>query len=318
VTPHRFPTRKLLAFAALGGLDFALTWYLFRAGGGAVREVNPVAAWCLGSFGWRGLAGFKAATMGLAAGLGVLVFLRRPTAGHRVLGFGCAALAAVVLYSAYLSHDLRHASDGAIPSDEAIAAESDRLDAGLERARDHHRVLDEMGEDVRAGRRTLEQAAARLAATGQACDLQWLATFRLYYPDCTDVECHAISLMNHLAPTDSDGSLGERLRAEYQAAYGRPAPAGLARGTIAVASAPGGDDHSRSQSVSTPGSLLNGSLAARTADTSRLNSPMAAAARTRRGATWDSKSAMSPKSRNRPGRRVAALMGRPSAANRPR
>ena len=77
MTSSRFPTRKLLLFAALGVLDFALTWHLLRAGGGAVREGNFVAAWWLSHFGWLGLAAFKAATMSLAAGLGVAYLMHQ-------------------------------------------------------------------------------------------------------------------------------------------------------------------------------------------------------------------------------------------------
>ena len=107
-----------------------------RAGGGAVHESNPVAAWWLGHYGWLGLAGFKAATMAVAAGLGVVIFFRRPVTGHRVLAFGCTALAAVVLYSGYLCDGL-HRRPGDLDSAEAARLQetSERLDAGLGRAR---------------------------------------------------------------------------------------------------------------------------------------------------------------------------------------
>src|SRR5262249_52784909 len=134
--PHRrprttdvFPLRKLVLFALLSLTDFGLTWYLLRAGGGEVYESNPVAAWWLGRYGGLGLAGFKAATMALAAGLGVLIALRRPVTGHRVLGFACVALAAVVLYSAYLCDDLRRRPAGLDAGEAARIQESEaRID----------------------------------------------------------------------------------------------------------------------------------------------------------------------------------------------
>ncbi len=236
MTSPRFPTRKLLAFAALGATDFALTWYLFRAGGGAVREANVVAAWWLARYGWLGLAGFKAATMALAAGSGVLVFLRRPATGHRVLGFACLALAAVVLYSGYLCDELRRHPAGLDPA-EAVGLEraAEQIDARLGRSRDYHQTLVEAAADLRARRCSLAEAAARLATTEQARDPKWLAKFQLYYPGHGEGECLAISLLNYLE-RDADGSLCADLRAEYQSVYGRPPPSRF--GATEVASAP--------------------------------------------------------------------------------
>jgi hypothetical protein len=237
VTPPRFPARKLLAFAGLGALDFGLTWHLVRAGGGAVREANLVAAWLLGNYGWAGLAAFKAATMGLAAGLGVLIYLRRPAAGHRVLAFGCAALAAVVLYSGYLCHDLRKPPAPGT-AEAALASENDRLDAGLERSRQYYATLVEVARDVRAGRRSLEDGTRRLAATEQARDPNWLRKIRHYYPDHTDAECLTISLLNHIELNDGE-SVCDDLRAEFQSLYGRPAPSRISFGQVALAPAAG-------------------------------------------------------------------------------
>jgi hypothetical protein len=222
VTPARFPTGKLFAFVALGGLDFALTRYLFRTGGEAVREANLVAAWWLGHYGWLGLAGFKAGMIALAAGLGVVIYLRRPAAGHRVLGFGCAAAAAVVLYSAYLCHDLRSRPDRS--ESDALASASDRLDTGLRRARDYQQTVAELARDLRGRRTTLEEAVARVAATEQARDPKWLGKFQLFYPGASDSECIAISLINHMEQADGGGALGGELRAEFRNLYGRPVP----------------------------------------------------------------------------------------------
>lgn len=232
------PVRKLVLFALLGASDFFLTWHLLGSGGGAVYESNPVAAWWLGHFGWLGLAGFKAATMLLAAALGVVVCLRRPAAGHRLLAFGCVALSAVVLYSGYLCHDLRRRPAGLDPDDASqLQAARERIDAGLRRARVYRTALTAAAEDVRVGRCTLQDAVTRLSATEQAHDAAWLHRFQIYYPGCGEREAIALTVVNHLHRQMDDTPAGVALRldlgAQYKSLYGHAPPsavsAGLAR-----------------------------------------------------------------------------------------
>jgi hypothetical protein len=224
-----------MLFALLNLADFGLTWYLLRAGGGAVYESNPVAAWWLGRYGWLGLAGFKAAAVALAAGLGVIVFLRRPQAGHRVLGFGCAALAAVVLYSAYLCNDLRRRPAGLDSAEAARIQESEeRLDAGLRRARTFRQVLTAAAEDLRGGRCALQEAVGRLAATEQASDAAFMRRFQLYYPGRGERECLALALVNHIDSDQDTSAAGATLRrdleTQFVALYGRPFPPRVSTG----------------------------------------------------------------------------------------
>jgi hypothetical protein len=230
-----FPLRKLVLFALLNATDFGLTWYLLRAGGGEVYESNPVAAWWLGHYGWLGLAGFKAATMALAAGLGVLVFVRRPQVGHRLLGFSCAALAAVVLYSAYLCDDLRRRPAGLDSAETARIQDSmEKLDAGLRRAEAFRDVLAAAVKDLRGGRCALEEAVGRLAATEQANDATWMRRFQIYYPGRGDRECLALALVNHIHRETEDSAAGATFRrdieAQFLALYGRPIPSGVGAG----------------------------------------------------------------------------------------
>ena len=96
---------KLSLLGILTGMDFVLTWHLLHIKTGVILEGNPLAAWWLEHGGWSGLAGFKMATAGTAGGLALLIFRHRPRTGQRVLALACAALAAVVLYSGYLSAD---------------------------------------------------------------------------------------------------------------------------------------------------------------------------------------------------------------------
>jgi hypothetical protein len=224
-----FPVRKLVFFALLNLSDLGLTWYLLRAGGGAVYESNPVAAWWLGHFGWVGLAGFKAATMALTAGLGVLIFLRRPAAGHRVLGFGCAALAAVVLYSAYLCHDLSRRPAG-LDADEAarIQESEERIDVRLRRSQSYRDEMAAVTEDLRGGRCALRDGVARLAETEQAHDATWMSRFQTFYPGRGNSECLALALLNHveeeLRGSTAGAALRRDLETQFAALYGHPVP----------------------------------------------------------------------------------------------
>jgi hypothetical protein len=224
-----FPVRKLGLFALLNVIDFGLTWYLLRAGGGSVYESNPVAAWWLGHFGWLGLAGFKAAIVAVTAGLGVFIFFRRPQTGHRLLGFGCAALAAVVLYSGYLCHDLRRRPNGLDPSEAARYQESfEQMDAGFRRSLAYRDVLAALTDDMRCGRCGLKDGVARLEATEQAQDTNWMDHLRLHYPGRTDGECLAVTLVNHIqqemGESDTEGTLQRDLETQFLALFGHPLP----------------------------------------------------------------------------------------------
>lgn len=91
-----------LLFCVLSGLDLFLTWRLLGQGPSRVYESNPLAAWCLGRFGWTGLAAYKLAAVLMVLGATAVLCRRRPRAGARVLTFGCSVLSAVVLYSSFL------------------------------------------------------------------------------------------------------------------------------------------------------------------------------------------------------------------------
>jgi hypothetical protein len=219
-----FPTRKLALFALLSLADLALTRYLLETRGLAVSESNPLAAWWLERFGWLGLTGFKLAMMALAAGLGLMVYRRRPVAGHRVLGFGCAAVAAVVLYSGCLCAAVtRQPNDVSPGAEPALLAESDHLDAQLRRSREYRAALNDVVRDLRARKCNLEEAVASLTATELARDPRWLSSFPVAGPSRGPAECVALSVLNHLEG-EADAPLADDLRAEFFALYGRPAP----------------------------------------------------------------------------------------------
>jgi hypothetical protein len=217
-------------FALLSGLDFLLTWYLLGRPDGAAYESNPLAAWLLARGGWPGLAAFKAATVLLVGGLGLLIYRHRPRAGHRVLAFGCAALAAVVLYSSYLCERARHPAAGLDPDEAApLLARASHLRAALQRSVAYREVLAQVTEDLRGRRCTLAEAVARLAQTEQGRDPAFPRAMRKAYPGLSDAECLAVCALNGVAPpafaTTADRQLRRELEAEFLALYGRAAPA---------------------------------------------------------------------------------------------
>jgi hypothetical protein len=167
--------------------------------------------------------------MGVAAGLGVLIYLRRPPTGHRVLAFACAAVAAVVLYSGYLCDAVRRRPAGLDLRDEAVLVkEAERLDAACRRSMAYRAVVVGVARDLCARRCTLSEGVERLAATEQAHDGAWLRRFRTFYPGYGNEECLAASLINHvdmeLRNAPADRQLTHDLEAEYRALYGREAP----------------------------------------------------------------------------------------------
>jgi hypothetical protein len=113
----RHPGKQLL-FALLSLIDLSLTWWLLSRSGGQVYEGNPVARWWLANHGWLGLAVFKVGGVLLVVGLAAVISHYRPRAGGRVLGFACAALTVVVLYSASLCRGIPEALEYPPPGPE--------------------------------------------------------------------------------------------------------------------------------------------------------------------------------------------------------
>src|SRR5262245_39400187 len=156
-------------FVALGLADLLATSYLLGAAPGQFYESNPVARWWLDRWGWAGLASFKAATVLLAlAAVGAVARRRRRVAGC-ILGFACGVTALVVVYSCGLALAGRR-----LPDDRAQAERGRRLEEQLRSLREYGYVLVRLGEDLRTGRRSLEEAAACLARTEHGQDPAWL------------------------------------------------------------------------------------------------------------------------------------------------
>jgi MFS family permease len=209
-------------FVALGLADLVATSYLLGAAPGQFYESNPVARWWLDRWGWVGLASFKAATVLLAlAAVGVVARRRRRVAGC-ILGFACGVTALVVVYSCGLAFSGRRP-----PDYEAQVERGRRIEEQLRSLREYGYAVVRLGEDVRTGRRSVQEAAARLAMTEQAQDPAWLATLRRQYPGRSDAERLAALLLDGL-----DGPLPDRVPPSWSAA-----PPGAGEGTRATETA---------------------------------------------------------------------------------
>jgi len=113
-SPASLVWRALLVFLILSVADLFLTRKLIYGGEGAVFESNPVANWCLTTYGWGGLTAFK---LGIVSVIGILagsLAFWRPRTSELILVFACGAQSAVVLYSLFLSRCGEFPPDGRV------------------------------------------------------------------------------------------------------------------------------------------------------------------------------------------------------------
>jgi hypothetical protein len=220
-----FHPAKLALFAVLSVADLFITWQLVQASGGNVYESNPVANAWLASFGWTGLAIFKALAMIMVAASAVYVSLYRPRTGGRIMTFACTATLLVVVYSCYLC--LHPEPLGAATSHETFNAEQKgrMLDKEMCRQKQYHALLKQLGADLLAHRITLHDAVEQLAQTEKARNPQWLAVLHRTYPGRSDKECLAIHLVSHALSTvphdrGQRQALADQFEAEYQTTFG--------------------------------------------------------------------------------------------------
>jgi hypothetical protein len=213
-----------LLFVLLSLADLALTWWLLGRPDGEVYEGNPVARYWLLHHGWLGLACFKGAQVLLVLLLAATVARWRPRAGRRVLTFGCAALALVVLYSASLCRAVAR-QDREVA---AARAHSWALDGQIRETAAYQAALAELAEDLRAGRCTLHQAAERAAATEKGRDPAWRQALAALYPGRAPEECFAANVICHAMwsrlPPSGARALARKLEREFQLTYGSTPP----------------------------------------------------------------------------------------------
>jgi len=215
---------KPLLFCLLSLADLALTCWLLGNAQGQAYEANPLARWCLSRHGLPGLACFKLASVLAVLGLAWAISRSRPRAGGGVLTFACAALAAVVLYSAALCL-------GANASPERLLAEkARRLDRELRKAAAYRALMERLAEGVAEGRLTLREAAALAGESEKGQDPAWLECLGKVYPGRAPQECLAANVFAQTLASRRRGDaqaardLAARLRQEFYLSYGSPAP----------------------------------------------------------------------------------------------
>jgi len=187
---------RFVFFAALGLADLGLTCYLLAASGGFVYESNPLAGWWLDHWGWAGLVAFKLGLLAVAIGAVAAIARYRPRAALHVLSFSCLATLAVVLYSCTLFRSIPwYAGTFPLYDDATLTVQGRSLDERLEHIKAYRTVLDRASEDFLAGRCTLDEAVARLAATERERDPNWRAMQRESYPGYSDAQRLATSVL---------------------------------------------------------------------------------------------------------------------------
>jgi hypothetical protein len=206
--PRSHP-RKFALFAALGLTDLVLTCYLLRATSGWVYESNPVAQWWLVRWGWAGLVGFKLAVMLLVLTAVSLIARNRPrTAGH-VLSFACGATLLVVGYSCTFLGTARCRGQALTREDELrIRTEAAQIDAEVHQLQAYYKLLDQLAEELNAGRDSLEALVTRLEATPKVHDPAWMKLLRIAHPARSDRESLAALILYQarlLAERDAEG-----------------------------------------------------------------------------------------------------------------
>src|SRR5262249_55821012 len=149
----------------------------------------------------------------------------KPKAGGWVLGFGCAAVAGVVLYSVGLARGF--GTEPGEPTVSEIVAITDtdtELTDAIQRGNEYRSLLWQLGSDLAGGKIDLADASAQIAATRKARDPEWLRYLRLSFPGLSDQECLTANLVQHtlmrVRNTPEAAPLKARLGSEFRALYG--------------------------------------------------------------------------------------------------
>jgi hypothetical protein len=213
--PH--PGKHLL-LALLGLADLALTLALIRHGAGVIYEANPVAAWWMSRHGWAGLAACKAVSLLTGSGLCVVISWRRPRAAGRVLTLGCAATAAVVLYSGHLAV----ACSGPLDRVRELQESDAQLDRANAEVLQFARLQDRLADDLAAGRLVLAEAVAELRSAAQARGAVQVEYLRVRDPAPSIDQTLAVRLVRRalLRHGSTNPALAGRLEGEFDSLFG--------------------------------------------------------------------------------------------------
>ncbi len=226
--------RKQLLFALLSFADLSWTWWLLDHAESGIYESNPIANWWLQQHGWLGLIGFKIAIVCLVLTLALVISRRHPRAGGAVLGFGCAVLLTVVVYSVSLSTAIGGDSFTVSDAEEQEiqhALQESNQKAAVETARKvaYWRELDRLSKEVMAGHYTLQEAAMRLEMTERVQDGTWQKKLASLYPGLSPQQCLAMEIVRRsvkfrCSKLSEAHRVACGLEREFQQTYGVVAP----------------------------------------------------------------------------------------------
>jgi hypothetical protein len=221
-TSRKIPGLKLGLFAALSLVDLGMTWLLLEHSHGRIYEGNPIAAWCLARCGWAGLAGFKLGLMLLVGGLVVVIASRRPRAAGRFLTLACLLVGGVVLHSWTLTAEAAGRPNAPDVSWEKTRARRLQRHSTIYRA--YSALMDRLGDEVLADRRTLEKVVEELAESVKGRSPEWRKMLQEAYPGRSLSACFAISFSEYAVgrlcqkPIEAN-RLAALLRAQFEAHF---------------------------------------------------------------------------------------------------
>jgi Domain of unknown function (DUF5658) len=220
----KFPTWKLILFAALSVCDFVITYLLISRSQGQVYESNPVADQWLQQGGWIGLAGFKAAIVLGVSVIAVYLYYRRPRIAHDLLAIACGALVVAVLTGTSIA--VTNAEPNGEDGDDSMPRLVVRGHGQVapKEASDYVIELEGCSYALAANRTDLTRAVAELKRTNRGSDPKWLESLRQAYPNMDERTLFACDLLQHTIGMRIRGprvrELAERLEREFVAVYG--------------------------------------------------------------------------------------------------
>lgn len=214
---------NVLVFTTLSLTDLLLTWWLIERSGRLIQEGNPLADWCLSSYGWSGLAGFKIGMVGLVILLTHVIARKQPAAAKQLLRFACVLLTLVVCYSAVLGRTAKTPAEVVAEVNRDFAANDPYARAMHQDTLAYSELLNRVVDDLLTQRCTLAAALDRLLQWKKNQDPVHRRALLAVFGGRTVEECLARQLMEFVAASEHY-STGWGIEEQYAALFGNCDP----------------------------------------------------------------------------------------------